>query len=259
MGMFADVDPLGRNLLVGWQIDRVAETGSTNLDLLEAARGGAPAGLVLVADRQHAGRGRLGRSWVSPPGATLLMSVLLRPIVAPNQLHLVTHAVGLASVDACAELSGFRPGLKWPNDLVVGDRKLAGILAESVVAASGTVEAVVVGIGLNLGWPDGAPDDLAGIATTLAEASGRTIERDDLVAAILDHLARLDPDEIMTRYRAELATIGREVRVELHDRLVEGRAVTVTDDGALVVRSTTGTEEVLHSGDVVHVRAAPMG
>jgi BirA family biotin operon repressor/biotin-[acetyl-CoA-carboxylase] ligase len=257
--MFADVDPLGRNLLVGWQIERVAETGSTNLDLLEAARGGAPAGLVLVADHQHAGRGRLGRYWVSPPGTTLLMSLLLRPSLPPGQLHLVVHAVGLAAVEACAELSGVRPGLKWPNDLVVGDRKLAGILAESVVAASGSVEAVVVGIGLNLAWPDGAPDDLAGIATTLAEASGRTIGRDDLVAALLDHLARLDPDEIMTSYRAGLTTIGRDVRVELHDRLVEGRAVTVTDDGALVVRSATGADEVLHTGDVVHVRALPMG
>src|SRR5690349_15935960 len=117
----------GTRFRVRW----VDETGSTNHDLLAAARAGEPEGLVLVADHQSAGRGRLGRVWEAPPGASLLMSILLRPVLGLADAHAVTAAVGLAAAYACEAVAGFRPGLKWPNDLVVGPRKLAGILAET--------------------------------------------------------------------------------------------------------------------------------
>src|SRR4051812_27340870 len=108
---------------------------------------GAPEGLAAVADHQTAGRGRLGRAWVAPPGASLLLSVLFRPDLAPERLHLTTAAVALAAAEACEAVAGVLPVLKWPNDLLVGDRKLAGVLAES------RLPAVVVGIGLNVNWP----------------------------------------------------------------------------------------------------------
>ena len=129
-----------------WRVERVVETGSTNADALAAARAGAPEGLVIMADHQTAGRGRLGRSWEDEPGDSLIVSVLLRPPLAPTQLHRLTQAVALAAKDACSSVGGFRPDLKWPNDLVVGERKLAGILAESIVE-DGRVGAVVVGMG----------------------------------------------------------------------------------------------------------------
>ncbi len=110
---------------------RFPELGSTNAHLLELARRGAPDGVVVVADHQTAGRGRLGRQWASPPGASLLASVLRRPHLPPQRLHLVALAVAVAAGDACEAVAGFRPELKWPNDLVAGHRKLAGVLAEA--------------------------------------------------------------------------------------------------------------------------------
>ncbi len=126
---------------------RFARLDSTNRHVLDQARRGAPQGLVAVADHQTAGRGRLGREWVSPPGASLLASVLWRPELPVERLHLLTFAMGLAAAAACQRVARFRPGLKWPNDLVVDGAKLAGVLAEA------DLPVVVVGIGVNLDWP----------------------------------------------------------------------------------------------------------
>src|SRR5918998_5333758 len=164
----------------------VDETDSTNTRLLEDARAGVPEGRVLVADHQTAGRGRLGRRWEAPSGSALLVSVLLRPDVALGRAHLVTMAAGLAASDACEAVAGARPSLKWPNDLVVDDAKLAGLLAESVVDGD-ALPALVGGMGLNV---TAAP---AEGATCLADAGGRAVERRALLDAWLRRLdARLD-------------------------------------------------------------------
>src|SRR5213078_4741069 len=114
-----------------WDVRRHAELDSTNRLAADLARAGAPEGVVVVADHQTAGRGRLGRTWVAPPGSSVLMSVVLRPTVAPERRHVVTLALALAARDACVEVTGVMPDLKWPNDLLVTERKLAGILAEA--------------------------------------------------------------------------------------------------------------------------------
>ncbi|MEA3018492.1 MAG: BirA family transcriptional regulator, partial [Actinomycetota bacterium] len=145
----------------------VDETGSTNADLLALARDGAPEGIVLVADHQTAGRGRAGRSWVAPPGSSLLLSVLVRPPASVAGLS--SMAIALAAADAVGDLAGFRPRLKWPNDLVwpgdgtAPDRKLAGILAEAHWPSEHEV-AVVVGIGVNVNWPADLPEALEDVA-----------------------------------------------------------------------------------------------
>ncbi|HTL87246.1 MAG TPA: biotin--[acetyl-CoA-carboxylase] ligase [Acidimicrobiia bacterium] len=210
---------------------------STNRYLLECAQGGAPEGLVAVADEQTAGRGRLGRAWVAPPGAALLVSVLLRPTLAAGELHLVTLATALAALDALPA-SGAR--LKWPNDLVIGDRKLAGILAE--VDGHG---AVVVGMGLNV-RDDLFPEELRAIAVAY------DIDREELLAQWLVALdARLDAlDRVRDDAISSSATIGRRVRVELPDETFEGVARALTPEGFLVV-----DDRVVSAGDVVHVRA----
>jgi BirA family biotin operon repressor/biotin-[acetyl-CoA-carboxylase] ligase len=228
-------------------VRRFAEIDSTNRYLLDAAREGAVGGLVAVADHQTAGRGRLDRTWEAPPGSSLLVSVLLRP--APDPPHRATMAAALALADAVETVAGFAPGIKWPNDLVADDRKLAGLLAER------TDDAVVVGAGCNVDW-DEFPSELAGTATACNLVAGRAVDRGALLDAFLVRLGdELDAiDELPARYRGRLATLGRRVRVERASDTVEGTAVDVADDGTLVVRDDADTVHTITAGDVVHLR-----
>jgi len=223
---------------------------STNSVLAELARQGAPDGLVLVADYQSAGRGRLDRRWESPAGKSLLVSVLLRPEPAwlpPARHHLAVAACALALADACERATGVSPRLKWPNDLVVGDLKLAGLLAEGPGDGS-----LVVGAGLNVGW---APPGQA--ATCLEAAAGQPVDRGELLVDFLLGLGSLYGrwPEVLSLYRQRCSTIGREVAVE-HRGVpgeLRGRAVAVDDNGRLVVQdSTSGAQVVVAVGDVVH-------
>ncbi len=234
----------------------MAETGSTNDDLVAAARAGAPDRSVLVTDFQTAGRGRLGRRWDAPPGASLLVSVLVRPRSAPARLHGFTQAMALAARQACRDVGGFTPVLKWPNDLLVGDRKLAGILAEAV-ADGRRVVAVVAGMGLNVAWPETPTAE----AISASSAAGRPLDRDEILNAVLANLTgRLhewehEPEALHDHYRAALATLGQVVRVETPGATVEGVAVDVRPGGELVVDGD-GTRHEISVGDVIHLRSA---
>jgi len=238
------------------RVVRLAEVDSTNRFVLDAAHAGEEAGLVVVADHQVAGRGRLGRTWEAVPGSSLLLSVLLRPRRTVDGLHLCTAGVALAMADAVADVAGFTPGLKWPNDLLVDGRKLAGVLAEADVGASGTVRAVVVGIGINVG-ADAVPPDLTATATACEVVAGRTVDRERLLDAFLRHLAtRLDSsdDVLLDHYRARLETIGARVRIERAVGPIEGVARDVDDLGGLVVEAPDGSRVTISAGDVVHLR-----
>jgi BirA family biotin operon repressor/biotin-[acetyl-CoA-carboxylase] ligase len=215
---------------------------STNHYLLQCASGGAGEGVVAVADEQTAGRGRLGRTWIAPARSALLVSVLLRPKLPLERRHLVTLAAGLAALDAVAALSAVPAGLKWPNDVVVDDRKLAGILAE----ADGT-GAVIVGMGCNV-RPDVLPVELAEIATAVA------VDREELLGEWLRaYDARLDAlDGVVADATSRSATLGRRVRVELAHETFEGTATSLTDEGFLVVDG-----RIVSAGDVVHLRHGP--
>jgi BirA family transcriptional regulator, biotin operon repressor / biotin---[acetyl-CoA-carboxylase] ligase len=244
----------------------VPETGSTNADLLALSREDPTLdGVVLVADHQTAGRGRLGRTWEAPSGAGLLCSTLVRPDLPPSELHLVTIAVAVAASDACDAVAGVRPRLKWPNDLLITgadgvDRKVAGILAESVLR-DGAVVALVVGMGINVNWPADLPDELAAIATSVNHHAGHDVDRETLLVAhlrrleaILDDLGTRDGrDALLARYRDLSATLGRQVRVDLSSRSISGTAVDVTREGHLVL-DVEGGRETVAVGDVVHLR-----
>lgn len=269
-----DGTPLARRRFT--DVRRVAETGSTNSDVMALARDGAAEGVVVVADHQTAGRGRAGRSWTAPPGASLLCTILLRPPapVAP----LVTFAVALAAAEAVEELCGVPAGLKWPNDLVIegadgSTRKLAGILAEAewppaAQAAAGyrapgahERAVVAVGIGLNVRWPQDLPEELADIAVALNHLTDRSVDRDEVLDTMLDHLDdhydRLvseGPEGLLDQWRARSATIGRRVRVDLGTDDVVGTAVDVTAEGHLVLDTLEGGRRVVAVGDVVHLR-----
>lgn len=239
----------------------VPSTGSTNSDLAARAREDGSE-CVLVADVQTAGRGRLDRRWESPPGATLMMSVLTRGPFTGGGPHSVPTALSLAVRAAVEALTGLAVGLKWPNDLVVGvdgvDLKLGGVLAELA-----TPDALVVGIGVNLSWGDGLPDDLAATATSM-DLLGHPVERWDLVAAsLLEFDSRLrslgEPggeERLAEDHRAACVTLGRRVRVELPRSELLGTAVDVTGEGALVVADDEGARHVVTVGDVVHLRPA---
>jgi len=241
-----------------WEVRRFEEIGSTNTYLREQGRAGAAAGLVAVADHQSAGRGRLDRRWESPPGASLLVSVLLRPRFDPAELHLCTAAVALAAAQACREMAGVDPVLKWPNDLLVGEAKLAGVLAEAEFSA-GAVRFVVVGIGINVAWP--GPPGVGG--TCLDDLTGAPpLDRRALLDAVLGALAprveRLESIEGRRAVAAELrrccATLGRPVRVETAAGTVAGLARDIDDRGHLVLETAEGVRTVA-AGDVVHLRA----
>jgi BirA family transcriptional regulator, biotin operon repressor / biotin---[acetyl-CoA-carboxylase] ligase len=247
-----------------WEVRRFTTLESTNTYLLAEARAGAAEGVVAVADHQTAGRGRLGRRWEAPPGRCLLVSVLLRPVVPADRLWCCTAAVALAAADACREVAGVAPLVKWPNDLVVGDRKLAGVLAESDPGAPGGPPgsvAVVVGIGLNIDWS--GPDDLG--ATSLVDHADRPVSRDAVLDSLLRFLAARASDlgaepgrqELVADLRQRSATLGRRVRVEVSadggSRPVVGTAVDLAPSGHLVLETAHGTVEV-PVGDVVHLR-----
>jgi BirA family biotin operon repressor/biotin-[acetyl-CoA-carboxylase] ligase len=235
------------------------QLGSTNSELVEDARVGAPEGLVIVADHQTAGRGRLDRTWSAEPGTSLLVSVLLRPPLPISEVPVVLMAAGLAASDAVESAAGFRPQLKWPNDLVAGDRKLAGLLTES---APGEVTAVILGLGVNV-TATAYPPELAETATSCDEQAQRPVDRTELLVAFLTALeARYSAvlvkggrDTTMEAYRADSATIGRRVRVELPTGALEGTAARVAWNGQLIVVDDNGGQHVVNAGDVIHLRS----
>lgn len=252
------VDPVRLAALLGpatrWvRIETVAQTGSTNDDVLARAEAGEPEGLVLVAAHQTGGHGRFDRVWLDEPGAGVALSVLLRPsrpLAGWGWLPLLT---GMAVVrglrEACPVLDG-RLGLKWPNDVLVDGAKCCGILAAS------DLRAAVVGIGINLAQ---TADQLPAGATSLAMA-GAQAGVTAVVAAVLAQLdalvARWEAGESLRgEYRDVSDTLGRDVRVQISARTgVEGRAVDIAEDGALVVELPDGSERSFAAGDVVHLR-----
>lgn len=251
---------LARNRLRDSRLGRVewlAETSSTNADLAVRARAGAEE-QVLVTDHQTEGRGRLDRRWESPPGAGLLVSVLVRPAVSPEHLSLVTLVAGLAGVGAAHDLGADEVTLSWPNDLVVEAgaryRKLAGVLAEAVVH-DGEV-AVVVGMGCNVDLPPGFVVPQGNDPVSLAELAGRVPDRVDLLVAYLTRLADgLDlleasgPEPIVEAARRQMSTLNREVVVTDGGERVSGRAIDLDDAGHLILE-TAGGRRVVAAGDV---------
>jgi len=243
-------------------IRRFTEIDSTNRYLLDEARAGAPEGVVAVAEFQTQGRGRLARTWVAPPGASLLVSILFRPPLSAAAAHLVTMTCALAAADTVASVAGVPATLKWPNDLLAGDRKLAGLLAEALIV-DGHLDALVVGMGLNVNW-DEFPPELAGTATACNRESGHAVDRDALLARWLHEvgdrydamLGKGGTDVILDEYRPRCSTLGQQVRVEQSRGSFTGTAIDVDDAGRLLVEDAAGDRHVVAVGDVVHVRRA---
>jgi BirA family biotin operon repressor/biotin-[acetyl-CoA-carboxylase] ligase len=239
-----------------WTDLRVVErTSSTNADVAAAARSGAVEGLVLVAEEQTEGRGRLDRGWVSPPRAGLTFSVLLRPATPRATWSWLPLLAGVAVRRSVNDLCELNAKVKWPNDVLVGERKLAGVLAEVVG------DAVVIGVGLNVST---RPDELLPTATSLAVEAAPVTDRDTVLRAVLRALgSSYDAwvlrggvsDELSREYAESCATLGTPIRVTLTGGgLLEGVGEAVDADGRLVVRDAVGELHAVGSGDVEHVR-----
>jgi BirA family biotin operon repressor/biotin-[acetyl-CoA-carboxylase] ligase len=237
------------------RVDVVARTVSTNADVAAAVRAGAPEGLVVLAEEQTAGRGRMDRRWEAPARSSLLVSVLLRPTPPPAVWTLLPFVAGVAVAEALRGVCAVDAWLKWPNDLVVADRKLGGILVERVD------DAAVVGIGVNVTLRQ--PELPVPQATSVALLGG-VADRELLARETLRALARRyatwsgadgAPSAILPVYREICATIGRTVTVQLPGGgRVDGRVTGVDDSGRLLVDADDGIAHALSAGDVVHVR-----
>ena len=228
---------------------------STNTRAKELALRGAPQGTVLVADHQTGGRGRRGRSFHSPAGSGIYMSVILRPHRPAAELMHLTCAAAVALCDAVEASCGFRPGIKWTNDLVYGRKKLAGILTELGFDAQGNVAWVIVGMGINCTQQeDQFPEELRSMAGSLASVSGRPIDRARVAAAMMDALYRMDltqKERILAQYRAHCVTLGKEVSLVRADGKVHHcTALDIDPQGALIVRHPDGRLETVTSGEV---------
>ena len=227
-------------------------TDSTNNQAKILVQQGAPHGTVLIADQQTCGRGRLGRSFQSPSGMGVYMSVILRLQVPADQLMHLTCAAAVAACNALEKAAGFRPGIKWTNDLVYGGRKLAGILTELVIEKEET--AVIVGIGINCTQKtaDFSPDiqDLAG---SLTMVSGETIDRAKIAAALIQAFSEmniLDKQNILDTYRRDCITVGKQISLVKAEEVRHGYALGVDDNGALIVEFSDGHRETVNAGEV---------
>lgn len=247
--------------VIGRDVRVFEETTSTNDVIEKLARDGVAEGMVVFAERQTRGRGRLGRRWESPAGLGLWFSVLLRPRLAPQAASQLTVSSAVAVARAIERQTGLQPQIKWPNDIVFGTRKAAGILLE-LGADLDQIRHVVLGIGVDVNVPAGEfPGELREIATSLREQAGEPLDRPALATAILrelDHaytrLKAGDFHELGDEWMRRCSTLGKNVSIRVGDRVVAGRAESLDEEGALLVRTEHGRLERMVGGDVTLVR-----
>lgn len=230
---------------------------STNNEAKRMALNGAPHGTVLIADHQTGGRGRMGRSFHSPAGKGLYLSVILRPECCISEVMHLTCAAGIAAHNAICQAAGVVPGIKWINDLVFDQKKLGGILAEPFVqSADGRISFVIIGIGINCNHQiRDFPAELQEIATSLSLITGQPTDRSKLVAELIRSLEEMsralltEKKPMMERYRKICITLGKEVSVHRFQEVRHGVAVDLDDDGGLMVRFPDGHMETVNSGE----------
>jgi len=249
---------LGQTKIIGRDIQVFAQTTSTNDVMEKLARDGVKEGVVVFAESQTRGRGRLGRKWISPARKGLWFSVLLRPDLRPQEATQMTVASATALRRAITAETGLKPEIKWPNDILTGGKKVAGILTE-MSAELDHVRHIILGIGVDVNLDAGElPAELRKTATSLKIETGEMISRADLAVAILRELdfdyARICGGEfpaVADEWESGCTTIGKNVTVHIGDRKIRGRAESLDDDGALRLRTEHGHLERIIGGDVI--------
>jgi BirA family biotin operon repressor/biotin-[acetyl-CoA-carboxylase] ligase len=245
---------------LGRKIHYFAELDSTNRLAYKLAAEGADEGEVVLAETQTRGKGRLGRSWFSPPGLNLYLSIILRPNLPPSNAPQLTLVAAVALAETVQRFLGTPPAIKWPNDILVGGKKLAGILTESSVDSQ-RLHFVVVGIGVNLNIPASMlPEDISGLATSILVLTNRHTDRTAFAGELIQSLDRCYGEleqrgfpHIADRWESFFELKGRRAKVEMGDRIVSGIARGIDRDGALIVEREDGALERIIAGDVTPV------
>lgn len=254
----SEVNDLAGNLFSG-HIRYHAEIASTNTLGMELSAKGAPEGTVVIAEVQTGGKGRLGRHWVSPAG-NLYFSVVLRPPVAPQQAPIITLMGAVAAASAIKKTTGISAGIKWPNDILIEGRKVCGLLTE-MSAEVDRIRHLVLGVGINCNMDLSAlPEDVRRQATTVAEATGRMVDRTHLLSAVLAELDQgyreflRDRQRVLDAWKALNVTIGRAVSVSGAGEILQGMAADIDSEGRLMLRLADGTMRTVTAGDVTIVK-----
>ena len=235
---------------------------STNNAAKEAAAKGCDEGTVVIADRQTAEKGRLGRSWVSPPNSGIWMSVVLRPEILPVQAQFITILAAIAVGRAIEQIAGITIGIKWPNDIVINRKKVCGILTE-ISAEIEQINYIVLGIGVNVNLDkDDFPDDIKHSAASIKSETGSTVSRKKLVVRILENLESLYKNlykkefydnakaDLINEYKKYSVTLGNRVKAIYQNKTIEGYAEDITENGELIIRSDNGEQHTILSGEV---------
>lgn len=228
---------------------------STNEEVKRAARGGGQQGLLLVAKKQTGGKGRLGRVWISPEGTSIYMSVLLTPELSPTQLPCITLVFGLAICRAIRDIAECEALIKWPNDIIIGNKKLCGILAEMTVEDN-LVSYATVGVGINVN-NRGFSDEISHKATSLYLEKSISFDRNEIIAVLCGYIEQVYDefivsgfDSLKDEYVNLCATIGRDVSAQRAGGEICGKAVDVADDGSLIVELDSGDRVSISTGEV---------
>ncbi len=248
---------LTTNVLGKGKIIHFAETDSTNIRAKYLANEGAPEGTVVVAEKQTQGKGRRGRTWFSPPGEGIYASIILRPPISPNEAPKLTLMTAVALAEALLSLTSLKVRIKWPNDILVKGRKVAGILTE-ISTEMDRIDYVIIGVGVNVNTPrEGLSPDIAQLATSVYMETGKAFPRIVLLRAFLQWLEIYYEafktkgfDPILSRWKHLADIIGRRISVDLMDIVRVGKVLDVDKDGFLILQDRKGAIERIISGDV---------
>jgi len=240
------------------------QVSSTNRVALEMAASGLPGGLAILAESQNRGKGRLGRSWFSASGGSILLSLYLSPCIPLREYPLFSPAAAVGVLAGIEQATGLQAGIKWPNDIMIGEKKLGGILLET--GAGGDQAPLVIGLGLNVNMErEDFPEDLRASATSLKAVLGKEIDRTALLIALLNGMAESiialqsgSKTTVLAAVRAACLTIGKRIRVSTPQKIIEGWAEDIEEDGALRIRMGDQTHLKILMGDITHLRESKL-
>ena len=238
------------------------KVSSTNRIALEMASDGLPGGIAILAETQTRGKGRLGRSWFSPPACNIIFSILLRPCLPLREYPLFSPATAIGVIDGLDSATSVKAGIKWPNDIVVGEKKLGGILLET--GAGGDQAALVIGLGVNVNLDQSNfPDELQSSATSLKEILGQELDRTALVIALFEGISRRVSElqtgsktAVLQAVSTRCLTLGKKISVKTAQKTFEGWAEGIEEDGALRIRMGDQSRRRILIGEITHLREA---
>lgn len=250
--------------LIGKKIHVFDQLDSTNSEAYRIAREGGEEGELVISDRQLRGKGRLNRTWFSPPGVNLYVSIILRPLIDLRNAPFITLMAAVATAQAVKEISGLRPRIKWPNDLLISDKKVAGLLNE-MRGKAGKVDFIILGIGINVNMTlEMMPEEIRSLATSLREELGYEVSRAGILKVLTREVERGyqalltgETGRILRQWEDFSQMVGRLVEMKSFDEVIRGKVEGIDPDGSLILRAPDGSERKIIAGDVSSLGELP--